>query len=134
MHGELVEQRGGGVVEQVGVVDQQGAYAGQVVQRAVQGGGRGQQRGEGGEREVPALRRPGDAGAVGAAYGLGDESGLAPARRTRHHDAAPGAPQGVAYLLELVLPPGERPGPARRRLRRVRLPRAGLLHPDGALS
>jgi hypothetical protein len=48
--GELVDERGRGVVEQMGVVDQQQPYAGQELDRAVQGDAFGEQvceRGEG---------------------------------------------------------------------------------------
>ncbi|CAM5293594.1 hypothetical protein SHIRM173S_10326 [Streptomyces hirsutus] len=83
-----MDQGGGGVVEQVGVVDQQGPYSGQEPDRAVQGDRFGQQRGEGGERHPVGLRDSGDPGAVGAADGLGDEPGLAPARRSGHHEAS----------------------------------------------
>lgn len=110
VHGELVHEGGRRGVEQVRVVDQQQPYAGQEVYRAVQGDPLGQQVGEGCEGDVPGLGRPGGAGAVGAAYGLRHQPGLARARRTRHHEAAPSGRHGPAHQLQFVRPPGERPG------------------------
>jgi hypothetical protein len=118
VHGELVDQGGGGVVEQVRVVDQQQPYAGQELDRAVQGDRLGQQVGERGEGDLPGLRGAGGPGAVGAADGLGDQAGLAAARRAGHHDAGASGGQGPADPFEFVLPPGERPG----RLQRRRVP------------
>ncbi|CAM5359606.1 hypothetical protein SVIOM342S_01764 [Streptomyces violaceorubidus] len=110
VHGELVHEGGGGVVEQVCVVDQQQPYAGQELDRAVQGDPLGQQVGEGGEGDVPGLGRPGGADRVGAAHGLGHEPGLARARRARHHEPAPAGRHGPAHQLQFVRPAGERPG------------------------
>jgi hypothetical protein len=122
VHGELVDQGGGGVVEQMGVVDQQRPHTGEPAERLVERAGSGQQVGEGGEREVPGARCSGDPGAVGAADGLGDQPGLAPAGRPGHHQAAPGAAQRVADQVEFALPAGERPGrPQGRRVLLVRL-------------
>ncbi len=110
VYGELVQQGGGGVVQQMGVVDQQQPYAGQEVHRPVQGDGLGQQVGEGGEGDVPGLGRPGGPGAVRAAHGLRHEPGLARPGRSRHHEAAPSGRHGPAHQLQFVRPPGERPG------------------------
>ncbi|PPS86085.1 hypothetical protein BZZ08_03681 [Streptomyces sp. MH60] len=118
VHGELVHEGGGGVVEQVGVVHQQQPYAGQEVDRAVQGDPLGQQVGEGGEGDVPGLGRPGGPDAVGSAHGLRHEPGLARARRARHHEAAPSGRHGPAHQLQFVRPAGERPG----RLQPLRVP------------
>ncbi len=110
VHGELVHEGGGGVVEQVGVVDQQQAYAGQELYRPVQGDGPGQEVGEGGEGDVPGRGRPGRPGAVRAADRFGHEPGLAAAGRAGHHDAAASGGHRPSYQFQFVRPPGERPG------------------------
>ena len=115
VHGELVDEGSGGVVEQVRVVHQQRADTGQQPDRAVQRDRLRQQMGERREGDGPALGRTGRPGAVGAADRLGDEAGLAAARRARHHDAAPQAGQRPSDQFQFVLPPGERPGQLQRR-------------------
>lgn len=110
VQGELVDESGGGVVQQVRVVDQQQPYTGQEVQRAVQCDVVGEQMGEGGEGEVPGLGRPGRPGPVRAAHGLHQQPGLAAARRPRHHQAAASGGHRPAHQLQFVGPSGERPG------------------------
>lgn len=110
VHGELVDEGGRGVIEQMSVVDQQQPYGGQKLHRPVQVHRLGQQMGERGERDVPGLGRPGHPGAVGAADGFRDEPGLAAARRAGDHDAVVTCGRRAADQLEFVLPAGERPG------------------------
>lgn len=110
VHGELVDEGGGGVVQQMRVVDQQQPYAGEQAHRAVQGDGLGQQVRERGEGDAAGLGGAGGAGAVGAAYGLGDQPGLAHARRAGDHDAVPAGRRRAADQLQFLVPAGERPG------------------------
>ncbi|CAM5401085.1 hypothetical protein SCHAM137S_03278 [Streptomyces chartreusis] len=110
VHGQLVDQGGRGVVEQMGVVDQQQPYAGQMLEGAVQGGRLGDEVRERGEADTAGLGGAGHPREVGAAGGLGDEAGLAAACRARDHDAVPARGQGPADQLQFVLPAGERPG------------------------
>ncbi len=110
VHGELVHERGRGVVEEVGVVHHQQPHAGEELDRAVQGDAFGEQVRERGEGQPAGLGSPGDLGAVAAPDGLGDQPGLAPARRPGHHDAVPPGRQRTPDQLQFVLPAGERPG------------------------
>jgi len=109
--GELVDERGGGVIEQVGVVDQQQSYAGQELDRAVQGwtlsGSRCANAAKGSERVsgVPVILAqslPRTASVIRRV--------LPAAGRTGHHDAGPARRQRAADQLQFVLPAGERPG------------------------
>lgn len=110
VHRQLMDEGGGGVVEQVRVVDQEQPYAGQVLEGAVQGGRLRYEVRERGEADPARLGGAGHPRAVGAADGLGDEAGLAAARRTGDHEATAAGGQGVPHQLDLVLPAGERPG------------------------
>ncbi|GAA3308796.1 hypothetical protein GCM10020295_71750 [Streptomyces cinereospinus] len=114
VHGELVDQGGGGVVEQVRVVDQQQPHAGQQAHRPVQGDLLGQQVGEGREGDAAGLGRAGRPDAVGAADGLGDQAGLAAPGGSGHHDAGPAGRERAAHQGEFLLPAGERPGQLQR--------------------
>lgn len=57
LHRQLVDQGGRGVVEEVCVVDEQGPYGGEQLDRLVQGDRLGQQVRERGEGDVPGLGR-----------------------------------------------------------------------------
>ncbi len=109
VHGQLVDEGGGGVVEEMRVVDQEQPYAGQVLEGAVQGGRLGHEVRERGEADPAGLPGTGHPDAVAAADGLGDEPGFAAARGARDHNAVPSGGQGPADHFEFVLPAGERP-------------------------